>query len=206
MENHRQLRPIRRSNRNALVKSVYSSNNWAPAGSEKVAGSFEAASQPLLDELPGFDTGVCVVGGTAIGMLTRLEVPLFESVAVENDSSPPSPLGGRAPLPSGRAGSARGRRRSSLSVSRCRFGPASRDAVAKLRLDGTPTPRSWVARMTKRPTPTGARQERLPVRRPHLSGVLQCLGIVPAGRMAPATSCTGSRGRNRTRTGSRSSN
>ena len=28
---------------------------------------------------------------------------------------------------------------------------ASRDAVAKLRLDGTPTPRSWVARMTKRP-------------------------------------------------------
>lgn len=56
-----------------------------------LAGSFEAASQPLLDELPGFDTGVCVVGGTAIGMLTRLEVPLFESVAVENDSSPPSP-------------------------------------------------------------------------------------------------------------------
>ena len=28
-------------------------------------------------------------------------------------------------------------------------------AVAKLRLDGTPTPRSWVARMTKRSTPTG---------------------------------------------------
>ncbi len=49
-----------------------------------LAGSFEAASQPLLDELPGFDTGVCVVGGTAIGMLTRVEVPLFESVAVEN--------------------------------------------------------------------------------------------------------------------------
>ena len=46
---------------------------------------------PLPDELPGFDTGVCVVGGTAIGMLTRLEAPLFESVAVENDSSPPSP-------------------------------------------------------------------------------------------------------------------
>ena len=56
-----------------------------------LAGSFEAASQPLLDELPGFDTGVCVVGGTAIGMLTRVEVPLFESIAVENDSSPPSP-------------------------------------------------------------------------------------------------------------------
>ena len=35
-------------------------------------------------------------------------------------------------------------------------GVASRDAVAKLRLDGTPTPRSWVARMTKRPAPTGA--------------------------------------------------
>src|SRR5208337_3888794 len=33
---------------------------------------------------------------------------------------------------------------------------ASRVAVAKLRLDGTPTPRSWVARMTKRPAPTGA--------------------------------------------------
>src|SRR3954470_21489488 len=33
---------------------------------------------------------------------------------------------------------------------------ASRDAVAKLRLDGTPTPRSWVARMTKRSAPTGA--------------------------------------------------
>ena len=34
-------------------------------------------------------------------------------------------------------------------------------AVAKLRLDGTPTPRSRVARMTKRPTPTGVGQERL---------------------------------------------
>ena len=33
---------------------------------------------------------------------------------------------------------------------------ASRVAVAKLRLDGTPTPRSWVARMTKRSAPTGA--------------------------------------------------
>src|ERR1700679_104384 len=32
---------------------------------------------------------------------------------------------------------------------------ASRVAVAKLRLDGTPTPRSRVARMTKRSTPTG---------------------------------------------------
>ncbi len=42
-----------------------------------IAGSFEAASKPLLDELPGFDTGVCVVGGTAIGMVTRIEVPLF---------------------------------------------------------------------------------------------------------------------------------
>ena len=30
-------------------------------------------------------------------------------------------------------------------------------------LDGTPTPRSRVARMTKRPTPTGAGQERLPL-------------------------------------------
>jgi hypothetical protein len=34
-------------------------------------------------------------------------------------------------------------------------GTASRDAVEKLRLDGTPTPRSRVARMTKRSTPTG---------------------------------------------------
>ena len=33
---------------------------------------------------------------------------------------------------------------------------ASRDAAAKLRLGGTPTPRSRVARMTKRLTPTGA--------------------------------------------------
>ena len=32
----------------------------------------------------------------------------------------------------------------------------------KLRLDGAPTPRAWVARMTKRPTPAGAGQERLP--------------------------------------------
>lgn len=35
-------------------------------------------------------------------------------------------------------------------------GGASRDTVAKLRLGGAPTPRSWVARMTKRPAPTGA--------------------------------------------------
>jgi len=32
---------------------------------------------------------------------------------------------------------------------------ASRDAADKLRLDGTPTPRSRVARMTKRPTSFG---------------------------------------------------
>ncbi len=43
-----------------------------------IGGSFEAASRPLLAELPGFDTGVCVVDGTAIGMVTRVEVPLFE--------------------------------------------------------------------------------------------------------------------------------
>jgi len=42
-----------------------------------IAGSFEAASQPLLAELPGFDTGVCMVGGTAVGMVTRVEVPRF---------------------------------------------------------------------------------------------------------------------------------
>src|SRR6476620_9665698 len=39
---------------------------------------------------------------------------------------------------------------------------ASRDAAAKLRLDGTPTPRSWVARMTKRPGTNRCRQECLP--------------------------------------------
>jgi len=43
-----------------------------------IAGSFEAASQPLLAQLPGFDTGCCVIGGTALGMVTRVEVPLFE--------------------------------------------------------------------------------------------------------------------------------
>lgn len=48
---------------------------------QAIAGSFEAASQPLLAELPGFDTGVCVVGGTAVGMVTRIEVPLFDPEA-----------------------------------------------------------------------------------------------------------------------------
>jgi len=33
---------------------------------------------------------------------------------------------------------------------------ASGDAVDKLRLDGAPTPRSWVDRMKKRPAPNGA--------------------------------------------------
>jgi uncharacterized protein len=47
-----------------------------------IAGSFEAASRPLLEELPGFDTGVCVVGGTGVGMVTRVQVPLLgEDVA-----------------------------------------------------------------------------------------------------------------------------
>lgn len=48
-----------------------------------IAGSFEAASRPLLAELPGFDTGVCVVGGTSIGMVTRVQVPLFDEVMAE---------------------------------------------------------------------------------------------------------------------------
>ena len=43
-----------------------------------------------------------------------------------------------------------------MSVGRGILDTASRDVVAKLRLDDTPTPRSWVARMTKRLTPTGA--------------------------------------------------
>lgn len=48
-----------------------------------IAGSFEAASRALLGELPGFDTGVCVVGGTAIGMVVRAEVPLFNGGSAE---------------------------------------------------------------------------------------------------------------------------
>ena len=49
---------------------------WMRVG---ISSSRESASErPLLGELPGFDTGVCVVGGTAIGMVTRVEVPLFE--------------------------------------------------------------------------------------------------------------------------------
>ena len=39
--------------------------------------------------------------------------------------------------------------------------------------DGTPTPRSRVARMTKRPTPAGVGQERLPQRWPDLMSVFQ---------------------------------
>lgn len=48
-----------------------------------IAGSFEAASRSLLEELPGFDTGVSVVGGTGVGMVVRVEVPLFAAPAVE---------------------------------------------------------------------------------------------------------------------------
>jgi DNA helicase HerA-like ATPase len=48
-----------------------------------IAGSFEAASRSLLDELPGFDTGVSVVAGTGVGMVARVEVPLFAAPAVE---------------------------------------------------------------------------------------------------------------------------
>jgi DNA helicase HerA-like ATPase len=40
-----------------------------------IAGSFEAAMRSLLEELPGFDTGTCVAGGTAIGMVVRVQVP-----------------------------------------------------------------------------------------------------------------------------------
>lgn len=42
-----------------------------------IAGSLEAASRPLFEELAGFDTGVCLVGGRAVGMVTR--VPLFSA-------------------------------------------------------------------------------------------------------------------------------
>ena len=54
---------------------------------------------------------------------------------------------------------------------------ASRDVVAKLRLDGTPTPRSWVARMTKRPGTGRCRQERLRREARHQ-------GVVPWPRLA----------------------
>lgn len=47
-----------------------------------IAGSFEAATRSLLDELPGFNTGTCVVGGTAIGMVVRVQVPRFEPTGV----------------------------------------------------------------------------------------------------------------------------
>jgi hypothetical protein len=42
-----------------------------------IRGSFEAASEALIRDLPGFDTGVCVVGGPAVGMVTQVDVPLF---------------------------------------------------------------------------------------------------------------------------------
>jgi hypothetical protein len=42
-----------------------------------IRGSFEAASEALIRDLPGFDTGVCVVGGPALGMVTQVDVPLF---------------------------------------------------------------------------------------------------------------------------------
>ncbi|MFN7133885.1 MAG: ATP-binding protein, partial [Myxococcales bacterium] len=44
---------------------------------QAIAGSFEAASRPLLEQLPGFDTGRCIVGGSAVGMLTSVQVPKF---------------------------------------------------------------------------------------------------------------------------------
>jgi hypothetical protein len=48
----------------------------------------------------------------------------------------------------------------------------------------------WVARMTKRPTPTGDGKSASYGGGPTFSGVLQCLGIVPAGRITPATRST----------------
>jgi len=49
---------------------------------DAIGGSFEAASRGLLDELPGFDVGTCAVGGTGIGMVTRVAVPEFRAVAM----------------------------------------------------------------------------------------------------------------------------
>ena len=75
-----------------------------------LAGSFEAASQPLLAELPGFDTGVCVVGGTAIGMLTPRRGAVVRKCRRRERVSADSPaLAARRPaLPLRRAGSFRG--------------------------------------------------------------------------------------------------
>jgi hypothetical protein len=44
----------------------------------------EALVQKLVAVAEG-DTGVCVIGGTAIGMLTPVEVPGFESTATMGD-------------------------------------------------------------------------------------------------------------------------
>lgn len=60
------------------------------------------------------------------------------------------------PLCSAASSSPRGLRIDTLvRARRVKISLTSRDVVAKLRLDGTPTPRSWVARMTKRLTPNG---------------------------------------------------
>ena len=61
-------------------------------------------------------------------------------------------------------------------------GFASRDAVAKLRLDGKPTPRSWVARMTNRPTPTGAGKSASGWEARHWSDAMPQYGIRPIDR------------------------
>ena len=43
-----------------------------------IKGSFEAASRSLLEELAGFDTGICIAGGTMLDMVVHVRVPLFE--------------------------------------------------------------------------------------------------------------------------------
>ena len=74
-------------------------------------------------------------GGCAVCLNIGSELlKLWCAILGLNQSTKPMPIGKRPPY----------------------TGFASRDAVAKLRLDGTPTPRSWVARMTKRPDTTGA--------------------------------------------------
>lgn len=42
-----------------------------------IRGSFEASSRTLIEDLPGFDTGVCIAGGTMLDMVIHVKVPLF---------------------------------------------------------------------------------------------------------------------------------
>jgi DNA helicase HerA-like ATPase len=43
-----------------------------------VRSSFEAATTQMVLDLPGFDTGVAIVGGTAIDMVAQVQVAMFD--------------------------------------------------------------------------------------------------------------------------------